>query len=429
MVARNFFEVDANILYPRVDMAGEKSGITGMEFPLLNYLIYLVSLIGGFHHWTGRLINLIISSAGIYYFYLLIKKYFTKEGAFYATLLLLASIWFIYSRKIMPDTFSAALVLMALWYGLKAFEKTTFKNLTLYIVLASMGMLSKIPAAIILSPMLIGLLSGKYCLKNKLITASLSAIPLLLCVTWYFYWVPYLVNKYEYWHFFMGVDLKTGLHEISKHWILASENFWFNAFMSFSGFGLSLFGLIISIIKKQKLLLITTLVITMAYIPIIISGGYTFARHSYYIIPFVPLMALIASNGIMAFHGQWPRTLIIIIVLTECILNQQHDFRLKESRKHLLSLEAIADKHTPKESLIAINGGESPIDIYFSHRKGWTMETAKLSDTLFLNTLRSKGCQYLFINKNMLEGPMPQFHYPLIYDGSVYSIFKLEENK
>ena len=34
MVARNFVEVDNNILYPRIDIAGEKTGITGMEFPI-----------------------------------------------------------------------------------------------------------------------------------------------------------------------------------------------------------------------------------------------------------------------------------------------------------------------------------------------------------------------------------------------------------
>lgn len=43
MVSRNFLEIDNNILYPRIDIAGEKTGITGMEFPLLNYTIYIVS--------------------------------------------------------------------------------------------------------------------------------------------------------------------------------------------------------------------------------------------------------------------------------------------------------------------------------------------------------------------------------------------------
>src|SRR5256885_261898 len=62
MVSRNFYEVEANILYPRVDMAGDKTGITGTEFPLLNYLIYLVAKVFGWADWYGRLINLIVSS-------------------------------------------------------------------------------------------------------------------------------------------------------------------------------------------------------------------------------------------------------------------------------------------------------------------------------------------------------------------------------
>ena len=79
MVARNFLEIDPNIFYPRVDMAGELSGITGMEFPLLNYLIYLVSLIFGYEHWYGRLINLIVSSVGIWCFYDLLKHALKKQ--------------------------------------------------------------------------------------------------------------------------------------------------------------------------------------------------------------------------------------------------------------------------------------------------------------------------------------------------------------
>src|SRR3972149_8048774 len=88
MVARNFYEINNNIFYPRIDIAGEKSGITGMEFPLLNYLIYLVSLIFGYQHWYGRLINLIVSSIGIYYFYFLINKFFNRKIAFNSAIIL-----------------------------------------------------------------------------------------------------------------------------------------------------------------------------------------------------------------------------------------------------------------------------------------------------------------------------------------------------
>ena len=102
MVARNFVEVDNNILYPRIDIAGEKTGITGMEFPLLNYLIYGLSKLFGYQHWYGRLINLLISSFGLWFFFKLVRKYFTEEVAFNATIILAVSIWFTPCPKLVP---------------------------------------------------------------------------------------------------------------------------------------------------------------------------------------------------------------------------------------------------------------------------------------------------------------------------------------
>ena len=98
MVARNFYEIDNNILYPRIDMAGEKTGITGTEFSTLNYLMYLLSLVFGFHDWFGRLIVLIVSSFGILYFYKLLKLKFNEHISFYSAFLLLTSMWLMYSR-------------------------------------------------------------------------------------------------------------------------------------------------------------------------------------------------------------------------------------------------------------------------------------------------------------------------------------------
>ena len=105
MVARNFYEVDPNILYPRIDISEDLTGITGMEFPLLNYLIFLMSEVFGYAHWYGRLINLIVSSLGCWFFYRLLRKYFDEVISFSSTFILLVSLWFCYSRKIMPDTF------------------------------------------------------------------------------------------------------------------------------------------------------------------------------------------------------------------------------------------------------------------------------------------------------------------------------------
>jgi hypothetical protein len=112
MIARNFYEIRANLLYPEIDYAGINSGIIGSEFPFFNYLIFLFTSGLGDAHWYGRLINLIVSSLGIYFFYLLVAKWFNKKIAFHATIVLLCSIWFAFSRKIMPDTFSVSLVII-----------------------------------------------------------------------------------------------------------------------------------------------------------------------------------------------------------------------------------------------------------------------------------------------------------------------------
>ena len=68
MYARNFLEIDNNILYARVDMAGDLTGITAKEFPFFNYLIYMAAEVFGWQHWYGRLISLVITCFGIYFF-------------------------------------------------------------------------------------------------------------------------------------------------------------------------------------------------------------------------------------------------------------------------------------------------------------------------------------------------------------------------
>ena len=98
MVARNYLEVDANILLPRIDDHKGKSGIIGMEFPTLNYIYFGVSKIFGHDHWYGRLINLIISSIGLVFFSKIIRRFFSHNVVLVSTIFLLGSIWFSFSR-------------------------------------------------------------------------------------------------------------------------------------------------------------------------------------------------------------------------------------------------------------------------------------------------------------------------------------------
>ncbi|MGI8893678.1 MAG: hypothetical protein ACR2GN_09500 [Bacteroidia bacterium] len=49
--------------------------------------------------------------------------------------------------------------------------------------------------------------------------------------------------------------------------------------------------------------------------------------------------------------------------------------------------------------MIVINGGPSPQDIYFTNRKGWTIESEKMIDTDLIDSLFGLGAKHLIIDK------------------------------
>jgi 4-amino-4-deoxy-L-arabinose transferase-like glycosyltransferase len=425
MVARNFYETDPNIFYPRVDFAGEKTGITGMEFPFLNYLIYMVSLLFGYTHWYGRLINLIVSSIGTYYFYKIIRKYFEEKIAFYSTLVLITSIWFVYSRKIMPDTFSMSLVLIGFYYGLQYLEdsKQKLKALALYFLFLLVGIASKLPSGFILILFIPLIFDKKIRLINKFIFGTITLIYLIPIAFWYFYWVPYLVEKFGFWHFFMGKDLLLGTQEILANLNDTSAHFYDNA-IKYIGFAVFLFGLGVALIKKDKIILNIFILSFLAFIPVMAKSGYTFAHHSYYIIPFVPVMAFVSGYGLFKMGNKKLTIIFIVSICIEGVLNQQHEFFLKKEPKALLNLEKNLDSFSKKKDLIVINSGAYPTPMYFAHRKGWIATNDELLNKDFVESLKRKGCKYIVVLKLFL-GSDVRLNYEQLYNDKDFSIYIL----
>ncbi len=426
MVARNFYEIDNNIFYPRIDIAGEKTGITGMEFPVLNYLIYLLSQIFGYQHWYGRLINLIISSLGILFFYKLVKKYFTEKLAFASTLILLVSIWFAYSRKIMPDTFSVSFILMGIYFGTNYLDKSIcprrMLNLILYMFFIAIGTLSKLPAAyllIVFSPLLI---QKEIPFKRKLIFISVSIASIVPAIIWYFYWVHYLVDSFGFWHFFMGKSFSEGIHEIFGNIPLTLKRFYQDS-LQYVGFAAFVYGLVWAFIRKEKKLLYIFLLSFAAFLVIIFKAGFTFSHHTYYVIPFVPVMALIAGYGVCLFKNKITYIILFVICL-EGVLNQQHDFRISKDALQMLNLENDLNKVSKRNDLILINSGNFPTTMYFAHRKGWIDSNENIANQDFVLSLKSKGLKYIVILKKY-QGTNMNLHYSVALDNDDYCIYKL----
>ncbi|MBK7174709.1 MAG: glycosyltransferase family 39 protein [Bacteroidales bacterium] len=423
MVARNFLETDANILYPRIDMGGNRTGIIGTEFPLFNYLIYLVSLLFDYTHWYGRLINLVVSSIGIYYFSKLVELLTDKKTALYSGIILLSSIWFAFSRKIMPDTFSVALVIIGLYAGFQFLLTGKARSLIFYFFFITLGMLCKIPALSLVSVVGLVLIIKQIEITRKILIVSVTALSVLVVSSWYFYWVPYLVDTYRY-QLYFPKGFAEGFMEITPLIPEFLEKFYFSSLNSYIAFGFFLAGIFFLIRKNNLLLNSGLLVITGIFLVFTLKTGSVFPLHNYYIIPFTPIMAFIAGFGLKQIPGKFG-IFILLLIAIEGIANQQHDFFINKKETYKPGLEQIVQKHIPEQQKILINGGPSPQEIYFAHRKGWTSDNSILSVPK-LDSLAKLGAAFLVINKHTY--PDHFGYYPLIFDDNDYSIYRLKKN-
>jgi hypothetical protein len=398
MISRNLYENNHNPFYPTVDNGGRhETGIIASEFPVFNYMVYLVSIPFGYAHWYGRLINLIISTLAAWYFYKLLKFKFSESIAFNATLLLTVSIWFGFSRKSMPDVFSMSLMLMALYYAFYFVRDKNWQHLLYFGVLGSLAVLAKLPAIYGLCVLFIPMLLKKIKTGVKVNILIVSFLIIMIANWWYFIWGDYLLTTYHYQLFFPRT-LKEGLNEMAPFWKLALEQFYFSSFNSFLAFAIFLFGLVICIHKKIMFPLYIVLISFAVFIGFALKTGSVFAQHSYYIIPIVPVMALIGGIGLSCMPHHF-YSWVIVLISMEAIANQHNDFFIKKSETFKLTMEDEINKFVPKHTKIALGGNTGPQYLYFAHRKGWGLSQHQTLDSTYMNYLIKHQYTYLVVVK------------------------------
>lgn len=403
MIARNMVEVDPSPLYPRADHFGDGSGIIGAEFPLLNGLIALMMALLGPAQWYGRLIVLLASCIGTWYFFKLVEGLFTRRIAFFATLSLLASLWFEFSRKIMPDVFSVSLVIIALYQAMRYLMDGRAARLVAFAVLATAGGLSKLPALCLCAALLVPLLSERPGLKRRRALALASLPVLVLVGLWYFRWVPHLIDT---WHnpLYFPRDPLRGARELWASRGLTAEMFYFQAFRSFMAFAAALFGLIVLFRAHRGPVLTAAGLIAGVFLVFMVKAGEVFSNHGYYMVPFVPVMAVLCALAVDRLPGRWS-TFLIAAICVEGVANQSYDLVIPEKRRYLYGVEAIADRFTARHDLVIVNGERDPQWMYYLHRKGWSLSNAHCDDRRLLDSLVRRGATCLFKFGKELKNP------------------------
>lgn len=397
MVARNFLEVDANILYPRVDETNGGSGIIGMEFPALNYLHFLTAKIFGYTHWYGRLINLLISSLGLFFFGKIVHRFFDNRTAIAATIILASSIWFSFSRKMMPDTASVSLVLVGVYCGLRYLDSSRFSHLLWLLALAALGALVKLPAAMFLVPFILGVVFSKFKRHKKLLLYAATAIAGIAVYLWYFYWYPHL-ESLDGKALPLGADLLRGFHELVSNPGKTGYQFYFSALRSYIGLALLMAALVLCFLRREKTIIFLLITLFPPFLLYMLKAGFNFHHHTYYIIPLVPLMAILAGWFLAQLKHRWIYVVLLAAIGIEGIANQQHDFFVKDSERYKLELENFVDQFSNSDDLMVFSGSGNPQQLYLAHRKGWVGYCHQFDDSASLSGFIDHGAKFLVIN-------------------------------
>ncbi|MEJ1238582.1 glycosyltransferase family 39 protein [Chryseolinea sp. T2] len=430
MIARNFVEVDANIMYPRVDIAGEKTGITGSEFPLLNYLIYLVSAVFGYEHWYGRLIVLIVSTLGSFFFYKAIRIHFNETVAFNATLLLTCSFWFSYSRKIFPDCFSAGLCLMALYFVLSYLEGGKPYKLILYLLFASLGCLTKISSTLLLSVLIVPIGFMAYSNIRKIWVIAASVVVLAFTTGWYFVWVPHLNATYGYGdHFTSGCPLfSMGWEEIKANYKGVLRSMYIIP-MKYTGLVALLCSLIYVLWKRRWIVFSLFIIPYVCFLVIILKTGKSIMIDQYYVLCVIPCIAFIAGYALSEIRNRWIMYLFLLAVIGENLGDQIYDFRAHKMNAPFANLESIVDTYSKRDDLFVINSApHCPTVMYFAHRRGWTVMPDKLRDAAFMSDVKAKGCKFVLVCKEMFrENFDVVLDLPMLYESDAFRIYALSD--
>jgi hypothetical protein len=238
---------------------------------------------------------------------------------------------------------------------------------------------------------------------------AILAMSLGISFYYYFQWVPYLNEKFGFVHFFMGKSIQIGALEIAHNWRAVAEKYYLDA-LHFTGFFAWLAGLYLLWKHRtgQPVLFYSIVVSTLAFVGIMLKSGTTFAIHSYYIVPFAPVMALAAGYALTFCKTQKIQHVLLFIIIAENVLNWQHDFRIKSAYAGFEKLETHLDSlGASRKDLIFVNSKEVPTTLYFAHRKGWCNHNDWIMAPGRIDSLSQLGLKWVVLAKTAFGEPLP----------------------
>jgi len=412
-VARNFYEESMNIFQPRVDSRGGFSGITGMEFPLVNFVIALGYEVFGYSYTLQRVVILLFSAGAIIACYWFSRKLFRSASLAFAAAFFLtfSPLFSYYSIVAMPDVPSLAFVFAALYYLLAWRERATQAGFWVASLLLCVASLIKL-SALLLFPIWLWICWDKRrAFSPRLrISYALGAIAILIPVgVWYLY-AQHLSELHHNFDFKLSVSFPYSLSivpEVAKRVFIQ----WLpELYVNYAEFIFVIIG--VFALRRSNTFLKGFLALYLAGLAVFMVAMFPMLEmHDYYMIPALPLLVTIATVGIRdacewSTRSKSRSFLILLLLLLVPIVGSIRALSRFEGatiEPEMLTIERYLDAVVPdrRRLVIAASDSSPSIYLYFMHRKGWSV-TEGISAGAFEDLIR-RGARYLVSDSRLLD--------------------------
>ena len=414
-VARNFYEEDMNLFTPRVDSRGQHTGITGMEFPLTNYLVAITYHIFGFNNISSRYLILAFSFVAIAFCFLFFKKIFgDKFYGLCATLLMIFSPLFCYySFALLPEVPSLAFLFISLFYLHKWDQENKNEYFTIFAIAFCLAGLMKISAIVILPYVFILLLRKR---KHTLFPIIGIIISLAIIAVWYIY-ARHLSSVHQNYDFSLAFIPPADFHQFLITFKRVFIQWLPEVYLNYAEFVLFIIGLFALIKYKSqflklkiffKYLTIGLLLFMAARFPILFD-------HDYYMVPSLPLLIGVSTIGIYWIrkrlshkkHYKFWLYISFVLIITIPILGsiralERFERGFRDIPYEQITLETHLLKVIPnKDALVMITDESKSIKLYYANRNGWNIPVNISIETF--NDIINNGAKFLISDSRAFE--------------------------
>lgn len=430
-IARNYFEEGFDFFHPRVDWRGDGPGYVEMEFPLYPYLVAcLYALFGGVHESLGYLLSALFSTGTVPFVYLLARRFHGRAAARIAAFVFaVAPLDVFFGRAFMPDATMLFFSVGAVWLFLRWTEDGRLGAFVGATVFTALAALVKVPALYLGLPLLF-LAYQRFGLglfrQPKLWAFALCTLgPTLL---WYYY----AYTLFEQTHLTFGIWTRYGYAKWGNPDVLAQGSFYLLMLERLSGvvltpvgFALLLVGVLLPVRDPRERVFHVWLLALVFFVLFAAEGN---RIHNHYQLPFIPVAAIFVGKvlgGFVTAPFRWPvlRSTPVRAAVVGALLLAMVGFSYRYARPlfarqpfYVAQWEICqeVDALIPKDALLvtgelddntaSLYRSQSPIMLYFCHRKGWQLLPKEFAEKERLDGLAQKGARYFLVPIRLVYG-------------------------